>query len=165
MLGEKVMCCGPVLDGLTERKDKANYDTTMTITTIKFKGPGVESTVTLQEDGRVTLVEGFYMVVTIIPGWESYHEQKLEGGTVYSSVSAWVTDMIHFLSTGFGVVSSEDVIIYTDSSAVSWIKSKKSYKEMRRGAKKKFSAGERKYWPTIEEWLAFLPKLDAVLAL
>jgi hypothetical protein len=49
-----------------------------------------------------------------------------------------------------------------EGSAVVWVQSKGHYMEIRRGSQTKFTAAERRYWLSVEEWVASLTPPPAV---
>ena len=49
-----------------------------------------------------------------------------------------------------------------EGSAVVWVQSKGHYMEIRRGSQTKFTAAERRYWLSVEEWIASLAPQPAV---
>lgn len=118
------------------------------------------STVTVAEDGRMTEVGGFRAGTV-----HAMQFDRVEGGAVFPSIGAWVAAMdAETARRAPWAKRGHKLSSIADRSSVVWVQSKGHYMEVRRGEQTKFTAAERRYWLSVEEWVASLAPPPAVPA-
>jgi hypothetical protein len=123
-----------------------------------YESRWVMSTVTVAEDGRVTEVNGFRAGTV-----HAMQFDRVEGGAVFPSIGAWVAAMdAETARRAPWSRRQHKLSSIGDRSSVVWVQSKGHYMEVRRGEQTKFSAAERRYWLSVEEWVASLTPPPAV---
>jgi len=119
--------------------------------TITYTNTYLQLTGELQKDG--TLFEtDIYM----------NREEGDDAGRLFPSVSAWITALgAETVRRAPWWVTMHHKLSVEGSSVV-WVQSKGHYMEIRRGSQTKFTAAERRYWLSVEEWVASLTPPPAV---
>jgi len=135
----------------------------MMTTIYKFDNSWVKSTGGVHADGSVTEMAAWRMrTVALDTLWED--------GMVFPTIDAWVSAMVAETDKQCpwyaGRHNYKLSYIQEDAAAarssVVWVPSKKHFMEIRRGPKTKIAPAERRYWLSVEEWVASLTSPPAV---
>lgn len=135
-----------------------------------YESRWVMSSVGVAENGVVTEVGGFRAGTV-----HAMQFDRVEGCAVFPSIGAWVAAMDAetarrapwACTLGPGAARAKrghKLSSIGDRSSAVWVQSKGHYMEVRRGDQTKFSAAERRYWLSVEEWVASLAPPPAVPA-
>lgn len=87
--------------------------------------------------------------------WEDI--EGYNAGRLFPSVSTWIAALdAETVRRAPWAKKHHKLSVEEEESSVVWVESKQHYMEVRRGSQAKFAATDRRYWLSLEEWLAFL---------
>jgi hypothetical protein len=94
--------------------------------------------------------------------WEDI--EGYNAGRLFPSVSAWIAALdAETVRRAPWAKKHHKLSVEEEESSVVWVESKQHYMEVRRGSQTKFTATGRRYWLSLEEWLAFLGAAGPVI--